>query len=778
MAIPAREGVKVTREVPTLRFNIQPQGLPGRMLELKQDIIKIGKLSSSHIQIQDTAVSRVHAVIEVTPQGEVFVIDLGSSNGTYVNGEKISKEKLKSGDELKLGQTRIFVTIEGSGSEPSMVTEPTGKIIVAAEATAEPEASALARPSSPAVAAASEKTPPPGEPPPVVASPPVVPPPPVVIEPPPEASALARPSSLAPKLLEHSSSPSPPPRPVRPEPAAPPASAPLPPPASFIKPSVRAAEIPRAPEPSPVIPDPGPTGALPMKDHEEEDDSGRDRRFEAINPAEPLSELLASIIETRLAFGRDIIEARTFESSRGRSSAKRAYRKTSRVTIGPTPDCDFIVEGFPAPFLLLKSYDEGFVFRFRGTALGRVRLGDKDIDLSDLIKQKDCSPSDEAGTFEWPFRQGALVSLKVGGTTLYLRSVPKAPPPPTSFFQSIDQRLVLAFLGVAVFAGALVWRAVTWPETPMALLEDKNKLDDRLVSFLRDPKEQERIAKIYGGLKSKKEEKEEPGGLKGKMGQSGLKDAQRNKNRLALQGKQKEYTPAEQRERDLKKVSKLGALGAMAKDANLREIFAGGGGHGPSSPFGVGPGGGPDDMTAWGGLNDGPPGESYGTEGWGVGPGNGTGGGGMGRYVGVGRLATRGQFGGRGGKRWGAGPAKFGEHQVSKPKVIMEEPDVDGGGLTREIIQRVIRSHLHEIRYCYERELAKDKSLGGKVVVKFTILPSGRVHEAGKKFSNMHNEDVVECMLSRVQRWQFPKPKKGVPVLVSYPFLFKKMGDD
>src|SRR5262245_45395169 len=127
MAVPAQGVSKVSREVPTLRFNIQAPGLPGRTLELKQDIIKIGKLSSSHIQIQDTAVSRVHAVIEITAQGEVFVIDLGSSNGTFVNGQKISKERLKTGDELRLGQTKLWVTVDGAGGDVSMVTEPTGK---------------------------------------------------------------------------------------------------------------------------------------------------------------------------------------------------------------------------------------------------------------------------------------------------------------------------------------------------------------------------------------------------------------------------------------------------------------------------------------------------------------------------------------------------------------------------------------------------------------------------------------------------------------------------
>jgi TonB family protein len=105
------------------------------------------------------------------------------------------------------------------------------------------------------------------------------------------------------------------------------------------------------------------------------------------------------------------------------------------------------------------------------------------------------------------------------------------------------------------------------------------------------------------------------------------------------------------------------------------------------------------------------------------------------------------------------------------------EPEV-GGGLTKEIIRRVIRSHIHEIRYCYERELSKDPNLYGKIVVKFTILPSGNVHQAGIKSSTMGNENVESCILARVARWTFPKPYKGASVIVSYPFLFKAAGRD
>jgi pSer/pThr/pTyr-binding forkhead associated (FHA) protein len=94
----------------TITFRIQPEGAPARTEELAQDIIKIGKLPSSHLRIEDEGVSRMHAVIE-SAGGEVHVIDLGSATGTFVNGKKVNKARLASGDELGLGGAKVIVTI-------------------------------------------------------------------------------------------------------------------------------------------------------------------------------------------------------------------------------------------------------------------------------------------------------------------------------------------------------------------------------------------------------------------------------------------------------------------------------------------------------------------------------------------------------------------------------------------------------------------------------------------------------------------------------------------
>ena len=82
----------------------------------QRDIVKIGRLASAHLKLDDPKVSRIHAVVEATTDGTGYsVIDMGSAEGTFVNGEKVSKQRLNSGDEIVVGDSRIVVHL-GAGA--------------------------------------------------------------------------------------------------------------------------------------------------------------------------------------------------------------------------------------------------------------------------------------------------------------------------------------------------------------------------------------------------------------------------------------------------------------------------------------------------------------------------------------------------------------------------------------------------------------------------------------------------------------------------------------
>lgn len=77
---------------------------------LSQPVIKIGKLASSTLRLEEETVSRMHAVIEVDAAGVPRLIDLGSTRGTTLNGTRIDRATLKSGDQIRFGDSRVVVT--------------------------------------------------------------------------------------------------------------------------------------------------------------------------------------------------------------------------------------------------------------------------------------------------------------------------------------------------------------------------------------------------------------------------------------------------------------------------------------------------------------------------------------------------------------------------------------------------------------------------------------------------------------------------------------------
>ncbi len=94
------------------------------------------------------------------------------------------------------------------------------------------------------------------------------------------------------------------------------------------------------------------------------------------------------------------------------------------------------------------------------------------------------------------------------------------------------------------------------------------------------------------------------------------------------------------------------------------------------------------------------------------------------------------------------------------------------GDLSREVIQRVIRSHMNEIRFCYEQQLAARPDLSGRVTVNFVISASGAVQAASVAGSTLSNPIAEGCMAQAVRRWSFPAVPDGGVIAVSYPFLF------
>jgi pSer/pThr/pTyr-binding forkhead associated (FHA) protein len=82
------------------------EGLTGRTYELKNGTTTVGRVSDNAFEIAEASVSSHHA--EITLRGnDVVIKDLGSTNGTFINGEKIDEGVLKPGQILRLGMIEM-----------------------------------------------------------------------------------------------------------------------------------------------------------------------------------------------------------------------------------------------------------------------------------------------------------------------------------------------------------------------------------------------------------------------------------------------------------------------------------------------------------------------------------------------------------------------------------------------------------------------------------------------------------------------------------------------
>ena len=81
-------------------------GRAGETFELSGDRIAIGRSPDADVFLDDVTVSRNHALL-VRRRDGLYLDDLGSLNGSYVNRHRIESHKLQAGDELQIGKYKL-----------------------------------------------------------------------------------------------------------------------------------------------------------------------------------------------------------------------------------------------------------------------------------------------------------------------------------------------------------------------------------------------------------------------------------------------------------------------------------------------------------------------------------------------------------------------------------------------------------------------------------------------------------------------------------------------
>ncbi len=710
-----------------LRVEIIQDGEVVRSEVLDQDVIKVGKLSSSHLRLEDANVSRIHAVIERSPAGDFSVIDLGSATGTYVNGEKITKSEISSGDELRFGDTVIRIQI---GAAAAAAPEP----VAAAPAAVAPAVVAAATPAAPAVSAARD----------VGAST--------------EMPVSADVDEEGMVTLSDGTK---------------------------VEPYTVQGYYDDAGNYIPGYYDA--SGEYHLGYGFYDDDGAWQVTFgyydadgEWIETASPVSSVAPEASDLGMPAGiaasglgeetswtlyhiRDRDEYQeAFFRDRGGDTLEVAlvwrdhvlqvntYNARS-VTIGPNEKNDFVIEDgsfSDDAFPLVVFENGGYSVSFTENMSGVIHDGDTTHSLQDAIAN---GTARRGGTgYEIALSSRTSVRVDIADSTflVHFTDLPVLIGAGASFDTAPVPYLVVS----AVAHIAFLLLAMMMPDKARSLDLDGFNANDRFVQLMITPEQEEPEEPDF--MKDSGDE-EAAAKHKGEEGQAGKEEAEAVDKKLAIKG------PKDNEDLELKKAQDT----EIAMSAGIAsELMV-------ASPWGTAATSvGSDAIHALGNLQGDSFGEARGFGGLGL-HGAGRGGGGISeRGIGLANVGTAGRGGGgRGGSGYGKGAGDLGERRARVPRIVPGQPVVQGS-LDREIIRRVVRQHRREIKYCYESELQKNKELQGRVVVRFTISATGSVVSAVVKESNLKNASVENCMAGKIRRWVFPEPKGGGIVIVNYPF--------
>ena len=207
---------------------------------------------------------------------------------------------------------------------------------------------------------------------------------------------------------------------------------------------------------------------------------------------------------------------------------------------------------------------------------------------------------------------------------------------------------------------------------------------------------------------------------------------------------------------DEKVAQSSGIMGALKSGAaNFDKIFGGGGiGTGLEKNLGL--------VAGIGGV------DQYGSGGLSV-RGFGTGGGG--NALTIGGFNTRGRGGNPNSKYAivsGGGFKKAPSNLATggAQAVVM-------GAIDRSVVDAYIKRNLTKIKHCYEKELAKNPNLFGRITITFIISGNGSVSTSKVNRTTMNSEPVENCVASAIKQIKFPPLKGGGIATINYPFVFK-----
>ena len=436
-------------------------------------------------------------------------------------------------------------------------------------------------------------------------------------------------------------------------------------------------------------------------------------------------------------------------------------RKENEFSIGASAQATFNTAGDGLPserFPLVRSTGTDYELLFTSAMQGDVTVDGKTSSLADWTTAGRAHPSEAvAGAMATTIPRGARFCLQHGSSTFLINSVARPRQYPVPLRLDWQQQSYTA----AVLAGAGVFMGLMFsvPADPRSLSIDSflNEHMTKITMTALAPPEDKAT-----WLKANQPSPDTSGGKahKGPSGKIGSETATKVAHAVQLKGPKDNLDPKVSRELAKNAARDMGVLGILT---GMRSTAV-------ASAFSGGSGLGNDAANALDSLNGTATDDAYGHDGMGfVGTQRG-GGGPLDGTIGLGLIGGPGGPGGH-GTHYGKPPALRPRTAGGPPNWVVG-PVETKGSLDKEIIRRVIRSHMNQVKFCYESELTRNSQLEGRVQVQFIIGTTGTVMNSLVQASTLGSSHTEACIAAAVRRWEFPAPQNGI-VSVSYPFVLK-----
>lgn len=403
----------------------------------------------------------------------------------------------------------------------------------------------------------------------------------------------------------------------------------------------------------------------------------------------------------------------------------------------------------PASFPLVTDSAGRRTLHFDRSMTGWVTIDDVVYSLSEAIDEGLVQGRGGSDMLALGLTPATRARIDVGLHTFVLRTTERVAMPPRRL--RFDGGL-LAFGGVSASVHVMiVLLAFFVPPQSKTFALGEVTVEDRFISTLIEPNDP--ITEPDEGH----EEADEGGEVAaGDAVKAGDEEAETTGRRMAIVGNAHRITL----KKDSREVARTTGALAILNNSTI------------SADWGTGVATeGFDAVSAMGGVTGDRTGQDYGHGGFALfGVGEKRGGGGV-RTSFQAAFSTVSRRSGPGSRPYGDKVGKLAPKKEHKPTLYLRPPIVSDG-LDREFIQRTVRKHRKEVKYCYEQELIKNHKLAGKLTVSFTIAANGNVAAAVPTGSTLGNAAIGRCVAGKVRHWSFPSIKGGGIVVVKYPFVF------